>query len=181
MMTKITFTSSVTSGNRKHFIGKEDVEMLLSRLPEELWSRLRGVHFNDRSWGNRTLGYVNRGRREIAIVALPHRVSLNRCFAGRTRFASLHGSPREFGAERRRQWPELAIRRFMLYEVFLHELGHLQIVHEKARVPKRRFAGETCANEFAARWRNHLWSQPFDHSDPIHNRALEIELFAPTS
>ena len=54
----------------------------------------------------------------IAICALPRRVSLTRFLRHRRQ------SPREFGARRGAQWPILAVKRFMLYDVFLHELGH---------------------------------------------------------
>jgi len=74
-----------------------------------------------------------------------------------------------FGAVRGTQWPRLAVRRFLLYEVFLHELGHLQIVNPKAKTPRRRFASETLAQEFANHWRGILWAKPFDHPDSVHN------------
>jgi hypothetical protein len=66
----------------------------------------------------------------------------------------------------------------MLYDVFLHELGHLQIVEEKAKSVRRRFAVETRAQEFAEHWCRELWSQPFDHPDPVHNAPSceELEL-----
>ena len=111
------------------------------------------------------LGYVNRGRREIAICALPPRVSL-------TRFLVRGQSPAEFGAQRGAQWPELAVRRFMLYDVFLHELGHLQIVRPRASAVRRRFAMETLAQEFSDYWRGFLWAQPFDHADRVHNSPI---------
>jgi hypothetical protein len=57
----------------------------------------------------------------------------------------------------------------MLYEVFLHELGHLQVIYPKARRNNRRFAGETKAQEFADFWRKSLWSRPLAHPDPTHN------------
>jgi hypothetical protein len=158
---RIHFSYTGTGGGRRHSVNAADVQVLLSRIPEEIWASLRAVHFNDRGIGCRVLGYVNRGRREIAICALPPRVSLARFLVRR--------SPQEFGALRGRQWPELAVRRFMLYEVFLHELGHLQAVDPKARRPQRRFAGETKAQEFANFWRRKLWSSTFDHPDPVHN------------
>ncbi len=153
---------------RKHYLNEYDVEVLLDRLPSEVWSRLRAVHFNDWSFGVRRLGYVNQGRREIAICALPPNVSL-------TRYMVRH-SPRRFGAVRGSQWPERAVRRFLLYDVFLHELGHLQIVDPKASSVRRKFAGQTRAQQFANRWRRRLWSQPFEHSDKIHNPPSELEL-----
>src|SRR5260221_622562 len=119
-MREINFSYSRTKSGRKHFLTEEDVRVLLSRLPEELWAKLRGVHFNDQARGRRCLGYVTLGFREITICAMPGRVSLSRCMPRR--------SVRPFGAVRGRQWPELAVRRFMLYDVFLHELGHLQVV-----------------------------------------------------
>ena len=121
------------------------------RLPEELWERLRAVHFNDRSWGRRWGGYVNTGHREIAICAS----------SGLGELQSLDSrkqgcSPATFGASRGRQWPRLAVRRFLLYNVFLHELGHLQIVVPSAKRVRRRFASETHAQKFANRWRRAL-------------------------
>jgi hypothetical protein len=78
-------------------------------------------------------------------------------------------SPSMFGAARGAQWPRPAVRRFLLYHVFLHELGHLQIVNPKAKSLRRRFASQTLAQEFANHWRSVLWSKPFDHPDPVHN------------
>jgi hypothetical protein len=72
----------------------------------------------------------------------------------------------------------LAIRRFLLYEVFLHELGHLQVVDEKARSERRKFAMEKRAQEFAMQWCRWLWSTPFEHTDPVHNPPSEEELRA---
>src|SRR5262249_29248872 len=147
----------------------EDVRILLDRLPTEVWGRLRAVHFNDRSRGARCLGYVNRGRREIALCALPPRMSL-------TRFLGRGQSPEQFGAKRGRQWPALAIRRRLLYGTFLHELGHLQIIDDKATTVWRKFAMETKAQEFAMNWCQRLWSRPFDHPDPVHNPPTALEL-----
>jgi hypothetical protein len=64
----------------------------------------------------------------------------------------------------------------MLYGVFLHELGHLQVVDEHAKDPRRKFAGETKAQEFADRWRHQLWAQVFDSEDAVHNPPSEEEL-----
>jgi hypothetical protein len=167
-MSRIKYSYTIAKERRKHYLDGQDIEVLLNRLPPELWSRLRAVHFNDRARGNRTLGYVNRGRREITICALPPNVSLSACLTRR--------SPRLFGAIRGYQWPERAVRRFMLYDVFLHELGHLQVVDAKARTVRRQFASETKAQEFADEWRARLWSEPFAHPDPIHNPASPVEL-----
>ncbi|HEX4142193.1 MAG TPA: hypothetical protein VHY91_01475 [Pirellulales bacterium] len=153
-MRKLTFSYSPTGAGRKHYLNEEDVTVLLSRLPEELWERLRAVHFNDRAFGRRLLGYVTAGHREIAICALPSRVSLTKFLAHPTSTLNrLRRSPREYGAVRGRQWSEPAVRRFQLYNTFLHELGHLQIIDPKATRLKRRFASETKAQEFADGWR----------------------------
>ena len=167
-MSRMKYSTARIVGPRKHYLVEEDVEVLLARLPAKLWGRLREVHFNDRGRGGRCLGYVNGGRREIAICALAPHVSLSR-FVGRR-------SPRQFGALRAHQWPETAVRRFLLYDVFLHELGHLQIVDPEAITDRRRFASETKAQEFADEWRSRLWAEPFDHPDPIHNRPSAAEM-----
>jgi hypothetical protein len=171
---RIKFTSTPTRSGRIHYLTPDDVCVLLGRLPEDLWERLRAVHFNDKSWGRRRAGYVNRARREIAICALPASVS------GYTA-RELGCSPSTFGAVRSKQWPQLAVRRFFLYNVFLHELGHLQVVDPDAKTDRRRFAVETLAQRFANRWRRKLWSEHFDHPDPIHNPPISDELDGSTS
>jgi hypothetical protein len=121
----VKFSTSSPGADRIHYVNEDDIRIVLSRLPDELWDRLRTVHFNDRSRGARVLGYVNRGRRDIALCALPPRMSLIQALRNGQR-------PEEFGARRGEKWPRLAIRRFMLYDVFLHELGHLQLIDEDA-------------------------------------------------
>ena len=168
---RIKFTSSRTRGGRIHYLTPDDIRVLLSRLPEELWERLRAVHFNDQSRGARCAGYVNMGHREIAICAFPASVSC-------TPFSSRQWktpSPATFGALRGRQWPRLAVRRFLLYDTFLHELGHLQIVVPSAKTVRRRFASEPLARQFANRWRRALWAEHFDHPDPVHNPPVREE------
>ena len=64
----------------------------------------------------------------------------------------------------------------MLYDVFLHELGHLQIVDDAAKSVRRKFAMETKAQEFADHWRRRLWSEYSDHPDPVHNAPSEQEI-----
>ena len=169
---KVRFSSSPAGGNRVYHVTQEDVEVVLSRLPEEAYKRLRAIHFNDRARGNIRLGYTTtRGRREIALCALPERMSF-------TPFLVKGQSPRQFGAKRGSQWPKIAIRRFLLYDVLLHEIGHLQVIDPKARNPKRRFASESKAQEFAMYWCKRLWSVSYDHPDPVHNRPSEDELNA---
>ena len=56
------------------------------------------------------------------------------------------------------KWAVLAVRRFMLYDVFLHELGHLQVFDSRRASRRLRFFDEKLANEFAISWRRRLWS-----------------------
>ena len=169
-MRAIRFTHKPTDGGRVHYLDPDDVLVLLRRLPEETWSRLLDVHFCDNARGNRTLGYVTSGRRDIAICALPKNVSLGRA-------CRMDGvSPRQYGALPRRQWPKRAVRRYMLYTTFLHEIGHMQVVKPEANDARRKFASETRAQQFADMWRKRLWSKRFEHPDPIHNPPTTEEL-----
>jgi hypothetical protein len=171
MLPRVRFSVSLPRADRVHHVTQGNVRVVLSRLPLELWRRLRAVHFNDRSRGARLFGYVNRGRREIALCALPPRMAL-------TGVLRMGQTPQEFGAEPHRKWPALAIRRFVLYHVFLHELGHLQTVEGRARSERLSFAREKLAEEFAIAWRARLWSEPFAHLDPVHNPPAAGELRA---
>jgi tetratricopeptide (TPR) repeat protein len=165
----VQFVRHRVSPIRRHYVDEEDVKVVLSRLPAELWARLRKVHFKDDARGHRRFGYTTRlGRREISLCALPHQVTINRRILG----------SEEFGAVRGSQWPVVAVRRYLLYDTLLHELGHLQIVLPKSANPNRKFASETLAQEFADTWRRRLWSAPFDHPDPVHNAPSKEELRA---
>jgi tetratricopeptide (TPR) repeat protein len=168
----IDFHLRVPRGDRRHYVDDADVAVVLSRLPAETTARLRAVHFTDDAIGNRRLGYTTtRGRREIALCALPPRVSLKAFICGPQTAAM-------FGAVNGAQWPSLAVRRFMLYDVLLHEIGHLQIIDDGAPSPRRRFADEKRAQEFADRLREELWSSHFDHADPVHNPPSAEEMGA---
>jgi len=166
-MRRIKFSETIPGCDRRHYLTEEDVMVVLSRLPEETWQRLRAVHFNDRARGNRVLGYVNNGLREITICALPPRLSLSAALAPGQ-------SCEQFGAKRGEKWPLPTVRRYLLYGVFLHELGHLQLINEKTKSERMRFAREKFAQEFADRWRKKLWSEHFDHPDPVHNAPVRV-------
>ncbi|SIO39401.1 Tetratricopeptide repeat-containing protein [Singulisphaera sp. GP187] len=167
----VGFTHHTPGLNRRYFVTEEEIRVVLSRLPEEVRCRLKWVHLNDRFGRIRRLGYVNRGKREIGLCATPARISLGG-YLERTQ------TPGQFGAIPRCQWPTLAVRRFFLYDVLLHELGHLQIIDAKAKSLRRKFAKETRAQEFAEHWCRELWSRPFDHPDPVHNRPTPEEIEA---
>ena len=171
MPPQIRFSTSIPGADRVHYINEHDIRVVLSRLPVQIWKSLRVIHFNDKSRGGRCLGYVNSGRREIALCALPPRMSLRRALVkGQT--------PEQFGAVSGTKWSRLAMRRFMLYDVFLHELGHLQLIDKNARSPRLKFAREKLAQAFAVEWCARLWSQPFSHPDPVHNPPTAEELAA---
>ena len=171
MARDIKFTITKPKGDRVHWITEEDVRTVLGRLPPETHHRLRTVHFNDMSEGARMAGYVTRGRKEISICALPPRISLARALPRGQ-------SPRMWGAKRGTQWPPVAIRRFMLYHVLLHEVGHLQVVDEDQRDADRKFARAAKAEEFASTWRGRLFKEQFDHQDPSHHAPSKEEYAA---
>jgi hypothetical protein len=52
----------------------------------------------------------------------------------------------------------------------------MQVVDPDAKEPRRRFAGETKAQQFAALWRKRLWQERFEHPDPVHNAPTQEEL-----
>lgn len=168
-MREVKFTYKTAYCDRVYHVNEEDIKVVLSRLPIEVKHRLREVHFNDESRGGHTLGYADQRRRSVAICALAPRVSL-------TRFLVKGQSCAEFGAVKGAQWPELAVRRYILYDVFLHELGHLQIINERSKSERRKFAHETRAEEFADYWRRRLWLEPFDHPDSVHNAPPEFNV-----
>ena len=152
------------------YVDMVDVDTVLERLDPLLLDRLGDVWLFATSGGRRRLGYVTtRGRRDVTLCTLlPIRISLREMMRRGARAS-------EFGAPERGQWPPWATRRLMLYEVLLHELGHLQIVRASSRV-MRRFADETLADEFAAELRGALFSTPFAHADPVHNAPGDQEL-----
>jgi len=153
------------------YISHNDLEIVKSRIPEEFCTRLRDIFIWGESYGVRTLGYVTRnGRRDVNLSAfLPYRVSLRR-------FLIKGQSALEFGTSPRGQWTPWAVRRFLLYDVFLHEIGHLQVVEKTTSNKNRKFASETLAQKFADDLRRKLWSSHFDHPDPVHNSPQPDEL-----
>lgn len=172
MPIQVKFSISPPRADRIHYVNEEDVRILLGRLPASTWSRLRAVHFNDQSRGNRVFGYVTkRGRSEITLCALPPRIGLTRALVRGQKLG-------QFGARSGRKWPVLAVRRFMLYDVFLHELGHLQLINERSSSDRLKYAHEKLAQEFAMEWCRRLWSKPFEHSDPVHNPPTPDEIAA---
>jgi hypothetical protein len=153
------------------YITHSDLEIVKERIPKEFCSRLRDIFIWCESKGVKMLGYVTkRGRRDVNLSAfLPYRVSLRR-------FLVKGQSALEFGTAPRGQWTPWAIRRFLLYDVFLHEIGHLQIIDGQSSNNNRKFASETLAQKFADELRRKLWSSNFEHPDPVHNQPQPDEL-----
>ena len=153
------------------YVSRSDIEIAINRIPEEYRKRLRDITTWHRSNGVRKLGFVRRkGRRDINLcIMLPPRVSLGR-------YLRKGQSAKEFGAPSRGQWTPWAVRRFMLYDVLLHELGHLQLINPKSKNWNRKYASETLAQDFADVWRRKLFMEPFEHPDPIHNSPTDAEL-----
>lgn len=153
------------------YLRPTDIKVAINRIPEEFRERLRDIITWHRSHGVRRLGFVRHlGRRDINLcVMLPPRLSLGR-------YLRKGQNAQEFGAPARGQWTPWAVRRYMLYDVLLHELGHLQLVKPKSKNWNRKFASETLAQDFSDKWRRKLYSKSFDHPDPIHNPPTEEEL-----
>ena len=155
------------------YINNDDCWTVLSRVPAEYKTRLRDVFTWYDSKAVRCLGWVrSRGRRDLNIAGwLPPRVSL-------LRYVWKHPglTAEELGAPARGQWPPWAVRRYLLYNTLLHELGHIQVADPTARRNNRRYASETRAQEFANEIRGRLYAQPFDHVDVVHNPPGDDEL-----
>lgn len=153
------------------YVSQEDVLVVLGRLPQDARARLRDVFISDGHHGVKWLGAVTiRGRRDIELYAvLPPRVSFGRYLGNNQRGL-------QFGAPSRGQWPPWAVRRFLLYDVLLHELGHMQLVLPKSSNWDRKYASEKIAQDFADDWRNKLYAGRFEHPDPIHNKPFMDEL-----
>lgn len=160
----------MTSWHEIQYVSQHDIDVVLSRLPRELTRRVRDVFLNGDSLGVRRGGWVTRrGRRDIVICGiLPIRVSMKGfMFAGR--------KAQDFGAPANGQWPPWAVRRQILYDTLLHEIGHLQLVETRDGWDGE-FGHEAVARELANEWHGRLYSEPFDHSDPVHNAPTDDEL-----
>jgi hypothetical protein len=159
---RVQFVVLPAREGRVHHIGPEDVEVVLARLGPERTARLRSVTFLDAGKRVRELGFVQPGHRDISLCALPAAISLNG-------FLLQGQSPERYGASWDHPWPREAIRRFLMYDVLLHEIAHMQIVKTKSGGNRRRFADEPMAHELAFGWCDALWRERFEHPDPAHN------------
>ena len=71
-MSRIRFSHVKPRCDRRYYVCDDDVRIVLSRLPEEVYRRLRAIHFDDRSWGVRSFRIHDDTRgRDVSLCALP--------------------------------------------------------------------------------------------------------------
>ena len=165
-MHEITFLNLSPEPQRQHYLHPSEFRILLDRMPTSLYCQLREVRFDDMNLGLRRLGYVSADRHTIAICALPRVVDLTRYLEGR--------SSRLFGALPGTPWPKVAVKRFLLYDIFLQLLGHTQMVSPDA-AGYLKYAGPGEARKFAHDWRTRLWKMS-EGLSPLHCPPNSLEL-----
>lgn len=165
---EIVFHENWVQSDLYRYLKKEDILVLLNRLPLEEYEHLKSVTFKT-CRGRNVYGKVYHKRSAgIIICDQSARTSVRVKEAKR-------GSIEEFGALNNIKWPTLAIRRFMLYDVFLHELKHTQLLRNSKKRIVDKIPLEKQAEEYAEYWRGELYQHHFDHPDPVHNLPSEIE------
>lgn len=165
---EITFHEKNIRSDLYRYLKKEDVLILLNRLPLEEYQQLRSVTF-ETCRGADAYGYVHHKRiTGIVICDQSERLSVLTKSAKR-------GMYEEFGALKNMKWPTVAVRRYLLYHTFLHELRHTQITQSEKKFTREKIPLEKLANEYADFWRGELYQNHFNHSDPVHNLPSEGE------
>lgn len=165
---EILFHEKMVRGDLYRYVTKEDVLILLNRLPLKEYEHLKTVTF-DTCIGAYKFGYVSYKRvNGIVLCDQPQRMAMRGADAKR-------GHLTEYGGLNNIKWPTMAVRRYMLYNVFLHELRHTQIVKPNKKHIWEKTPNEKLANEYSDHWRGTLYSQHFDHPDPVHNLPTEEE------
>lgn len=158
-MRDVTFSFHPVGGDRRFFVDEADVRAVIERLPKRFRRALARVRFDDVGWETYKAGYSKSGSREIALCALPPRVSL-------TRFLPNSVSPHEFGAVRGAQWPALAVGRYQLYHVFLAMLIALEGRHGD---------GAAEMGTEARKLRHELWEATPPELGALHHAPDEAE------
>lgn len=149
-----------------HPAARADVVDLLRRAGEECSYGLRAVRLSvpDRAEGGGLLfgRLIVPGVIVLYAQPAPPWVLAGRLSAGeqdRLRRAGAEISIAGGGTQSIVAWPEDTLRRFMLFDVLLHELGHHVLQHER-RAPTGRIVRtrdhEAFADRFARRWREIL-------------------------
>jgi len=158
----IIFHEKEVRGDLHRFVTKEDILTLLNRLPLEEYQQLKTVTF-ETCGGAYQFGYVFYKRvKGIVLCDQPLRMGMKEADAKR-------GHLIEYGGLNNMKWPIIAIRRYMLYNVFLHELRHTHIVNPHKKLTRHKIPFEKLANEYSDFWRGELYKDKFDHHDPVHN------------
>ena len=154
----IEFVRDEVSSHFRQYVEETEIEALLAQLPEETRRDLHRVRFkNGVDTGGRLGDIASDPDPEIVIYAQAYRVSL-------TPYLGRDETPETYGAVDGCRWPVLAIKRFVLYNVLLTQLGRLQVGASGA-------SGE----QFAGHWRRELWSREPDDSDAVHRAPTEKE------
>jgi len=155
----VTFSFHPVGGDRRFYVDADDVRSVIARLPKRFQRALARVRFDDVGWETYKAGYSKSGSREIALCALPPRVSL-------TRFLPSSVSPHEFGAVRGSQWPALAVGRYQLYHVFPAMLIALEGRHGD---------GAAEMGTEARKLRHELWESASETLAPLHHAPGDDE------
>ena len=165
---EIIFHNLPISGDLYRYLTQEDVLVLLNRLPLAEYKHLKSVTFKTCA-GADAYGLVFLKRiKGIVICDQSQRTSIRTNSAKRGRLD-------EFGALPHIKWPTVAIRRYLLYGTFLHELRHTQIISPAKKITRDKIPLEKLAEEYADHWRGELYKESFDHPDPVHNLPSDEE------
>lgn len=134
-------------------IREDDVKLVLEKLPADSWSRFQVVHYHDAERGIRWIGYVNREKRQIAISPLPSGVRRIRFVVGGGTKAPQSKLPKR----------RARIQNDMLFDVFVDDVGRLQIIDEK-KLRVRAHPFDAPAIPYTDYWRLKLWTFNVDEA-----------------
>jgi len=148
-----------------HPASVEDVAELVAHLPPEDLSELTAINLRRVPWSSYerddAFGFYDPHDREITLRAFPSDLRLY--IGGREPSERERREFDPFCRDWRRgphgwylQWDEASLRRFYLYDVLLHEIGHHVADRGKPVGKTRRSANEAFAHDYARRWRRRL-------------------------
>lgn len=148
-----------------HPASPEDIAELLAALPPEDLAGLVGITLRRVPWrgydADDSFGYYDPHDREISLRAFPADLRLYTDQRGPTERERREFDPFCQNWQRGRhgwylQWDEDSLRRFYLYDVLLHEIGHHVADRGKPVGKTRRSANEAFAHDYARHWRRTL-------------------------
>ena len=111
------------------------------------------------------------GTREIGLCALPPRLVSPRSCGGASR-------PLGFGAVRGCQWPHSPCAGSCFTTCFCTSSVTFKSSNDAAKSRRRTVCQRYPCQDFAEHWCRELWSQPFDHPDPVHRPPSPEEIEA---